>query len=99
MQGNPAAASDATHAVNAMRAAAAEREWAARWGDGGGMVGGDATGFAPRRLRASLIEFDPKYSLRSCVVVGRPESRVGRADGERERRLLMCNFLLSCCQL
>ena len=72
LQGNPAAARDATHTVNAMRAAAAEREWAARWGDGGGMVGEDA-GCAPRRLRASLVEFDPKYSPRSCVVVGRPE--------------------------
>ena len=48
----------------AVRARAAERDWAARWGEGRGAV--------PPRLRSRLVEFDPKYSPRSCVVVGEP---------------------------
>ena len=65
LQGRPDAAREAAHTVNATRAHAAERDWTARWEHrrGGGV---------PHRLRSRLVEFDPKFSPRSCVVLGEP---------------------------
>ena len=58
-QDDPQIAQLGAHSVNAMRAAAAKRHWAA--------------GNAATPLRVELRSFEPKYSPRNFVVVGRPK--------------------------
>ncbi len=68
LQGRPDAAREAVHTVNAVRALAAERDWAARW-----ERSCQDAGAVPPRLLVRLVEFDPKFSPRSCVVLGEPQ--------------------------
>jgi SAM-dependent methyltransferase len=60
---SPAAAHESAHAINAMRAAAAEASWAATWAE---------SRLRPPRLRAEVVQYDAKFSARNQIVVGRP---------------------------
>lgn len=59
LQGNPDAARMASHSVNAVRAATAERRWR------------EAHGCTGTRLQVSIEAFEAKYSPRNLCMVGR----------------------------
>ena len=81
LQGRPDAAREAVHTVNAVRALAAERDWAARWE----RSCQDAR-VVPPRLLVRLVEFDPKFSPRSCVVLGEPQWTCSPGGRGRQQR-------------
>jgi hypothetical protein len=63
LQGNPDAARQASHSVNAVRAATAERRWS------------EAHAHTGTRLQVSIQAFDAKYSPRNLCMVGRVVQR------------------------
>ena len=77
LQASPESARSAAHTVNALRAAAAERRWDARWGAAAPAAGGSRAQprlRAPRapRLRVEIKCFERKFSPRNFVLVGQP---------------------------
>lgn len=69
-QADPTSAALGAHSVNALRARAAERRWAERWQEG---AAPRPARHRPGRLSVELLSFEPKFSPRNFVVVGRPE--------------------------
>lgn len=73
--GAPSTSRAAAHTINAMRAAAAEREWErAGQRDAPSDIDGPSLNFdaRPARLRVECLEYDVKYSARNLCVVGQP---------------------------
>ena len=65
---SPAAAHESAHAINAMRAAAAEASWATTWA---------GSELRPPRMRAEVVQYDAKFSARNQIVIGRPSWGTG----------------------
>ena len=61
---SPGAAQDSAHAINAMRAAAAEASWEATWA---------GSPLRPKTLSAEVVSYDAKFSARNQIVTGRPD--------------------------
>ena len=83
LQASPANARSAAHTVNALRATAAERGWAARWGDAPRRVAelaperssSAAGGAVAPALSVKLTCFEKKFSPKNFVLVGQPAWR------------------------
>ena len=77
MQSSPESARRAAHTVNALRAASAERSWAARWGVAA-PTAGESRSPRPhdqacaRELQVEIKCFEKKFSPRNFVLVGQP---------------------------
>jgi hypothetical protein len=82
LQHDPKRSTLGAHTLNALRAVAAERHWKARWAPTARDDNHDGDGAGQDELRVELLSFEPKYSPRNFIIVGRPG---GGARAEQTR--------------